>query len=292
MEPRSFKRIASLSPAERIPFVSEGLALLAHNVAELLQEAKFCWPEAPRASTIAGSVAAEEAARALMLVDYLRPPKGVDDARLSEHLGSVIDHVARGVYVESYEGRPVDFAEMRRFLDLVRQPYYLDGPTGYDWIFRNSIEAGREELFYVDAVYSGAGLEWLRPGATVELIKSVRSFARHDPQVRRICTVLLDLHAAGLLQPDALKILRSLWAGAELDDSTGWRVYDALNREFVDRCHAQGLVTNEMHIDRVVDWFLFPLCGVRLRGFSPDERKRHRAALEQQQLDAAGSESL
>lgn len=141
MEPRSFKRIASLSPAERIPFISEGLALLAQNVAELLQEAKFCWPEAPRASAIAGSVAAEEAAKALMLVDYLRPPKGVDDARLSGHLGSVVDHVARGVYVESYEGRPIDFAEMRRFLDLVRQPYYLDGPTGYDWIFRNSIEA-------------------------------------------------------------------------------------------------------------------------------------------------------
>lgn len=133
MEPRSFKRIASLPPAERIPFISEGLALLAQNVAELLQEAKFCWPEAPRASAIAGSVAAEEAAKALMLVDYLRPPKGVDDARLSEQLGSVIDHVARGVYVESYEGRPVDFPEMRCFLDLVRQPYYLDGPTGYDY---------------------------------------------------------------------------------------------------------------------------------------------------------------
>jgi hypothetical protein len=290
MEPRSFKRIASLSPAERIPFISEGLALLAQNVAELLQEAKFCWPEAPRASAITGSVAAEEAAKALMLVDYLRPPKGVEDARLSEHLGSVVDHVARGVYVESYEGRPMDFAEMRRFLDLVRQPYYLDGPTGYDWLFRNSIEAGREELFYVDAVHSGAGLEWLRPGATVELIKSVPSFAGHDPDVRRICTVLLDLHEAGLLQPEALKILRSLWAGVELDDSTGWQVYDALNREWVERSMVAGLVTGEEHLARIVEWLLFPLCGVRLRGFSHEERKRHRADLEQRQMNAASSE--
>jgi hypothetical protein len=289
MEPRSFKRIASLSPAERVPFISEGLALLAQNVAELLQEAKFCWPEAPRASAIAGSVAAEEAAKALMLVDYLRPPKGVDDARLSDHLGSVVDHVARGVYVESYEGRPIDFAEMRRFLDLVRQPYYLDGPTGYDWIFRNSIEAGREELFYVDAVHSDGRLEWLRPGATDELIKSVPSFARHDPQVRRICTLLLDLHSAGLLQPEALEILRSLWASVEIDDSTGWRVYDSLNREFVERSHAHGLVKDERNVERIVDWLLFPLCGVRLRGFSPDERKRHRAELEQRQINAAGS---
>ena len=290
MEPRSFKRIASLSPAERIPFISEGLALLAQNVAELLQEATFCWPEAPRASAITGSVAAEEAAKALMLVDYLRPPKGVDDGRLSEHLGSVVDHVARGVYVESYEGRPMDFAEMRRFLDLERQPYYLDGPTGYDWIFRNSIEAGREELFYVDAVHSGAGLEWLRPGATVELIKSVPSFARHDPDVRRICTVLLDLHEAGLLQPEALKILRSLWAGVELDDSTGWQVYDVLNREWVERSMVAGLVAREEHLARIVDWLLFPLCGVRLRGFSSEERKRHRADLEQRQMNAASSE--
>lgn len=227
-----------------------------------------------------------------MLVDYLRPPKGVDDKRLSDHLASVVNHMARGVYVESYEGRPIDFAEMRRFLDLARQPYYLDGPTGYDWIFRNSIEAGREELFYVDAVQSGAVLEWLRPGATVELIKSVPSFAGHDPQVRRICTLLLDLHAAGLLRAEALTILRSLWEKVELDDSTGWRRYDELNRDFVELSHAHGLVTNEQHLDRVVDRLLFPLCGVRLRGFTQPEAKRHRVELEQRQLDAAGSESL
>ena len=292
MEPRSFKRIASLPLAERSSFISEGLTLLAENVGGLLREARFCWPEAPRASAIAGSVAAEEAAKAIMLVDYLRPPKGVDDARLSDHLASVVDHGARGVYVEAYEGRPVDFAEMRRFLDLVRQPYYLDGPTGYDWIFRNSIEAGREELFYVDAVHSGAGLEWLRPGTTAELIGSVPGFARHDPQVPRVCSLLLDLHSSGLLQPEALAILRSLWATVELDDATGWKRYDELNKAFVERCHRQGLVTNEQHLDRVVDWLLFPLCGVPLRGFTHDERKRHRAALEQRQVDAAGSESL
>ncbi len=290
MEPRSFKRIASLPLAERIPFISDGLILLAENVGGLLREAKSCWPEAPRASAIAGSVAAEEAAKAIMLVDYLRPQEGVDNARLSDHLGSVVDHVARGAYVESYEGRPLDFAEMRRYVDLTRMPYYLDGPTGYDWIFRNSIEARREELFYVDAVHSGAGLEWLGPGATVELIKSVPSFARHDPDVRRICTLLLDLHSAGLLQPEPLKILRALWAGVELDDSTGWRVYDALNREFVERSHAKGLVTDERYLDRIVDWLLFPLCSVHLRAFTTDARKRHRAELEQQQMDAASSD--
>lgn len=290
MEPRSFKRIASLPLAERISFISEGLGLLAENVGGLLREARFCWPEAPRASAIAGSVAAEEAAKAIMLIDYLRPPKGVDDARLSDHLGSVVDHMARGAYVEAYEGRPIDFAEMRRYVDLVRMPYYLDGPTGYDWIFRNSIEAGREELFYVDAVHSGAGLEWLRPGATVELIKSVPGFARHDPHVPRICTLLLDLHAAGLLQAEALGILRALWAPVELDDTTGWRDYDALNREFVERSQARGLVSDEHPLGRIVDRLLFPLCGVKLRGFTADERKRHRTELEQRQTNAANSE--
>jgi hypothetical protein len=44
MEPRGFKRIASIPLAECISFISEGLTLLAENIGGLLQEAKFCWP--------------------------------------------------------------------------------------------------------------------------------------------------------------------------------------------------------------------------------------------------------
>lgn len=50
-------------------------------------------------------------------------------------------------------------------------------------------------------------------------------------------------------------------------------MYDALNREFVERSHATGLVKEERNLERIVDWLLFPLCGVCPRGFSPDERK-------------------
>ena len=48
-------------------------------------------------------------------------------------------------------------------MDVLRTSHYLDGPNDIDWIFRNEIEARREELLYVDYVSSDNGDRWQSP---------------------------------------------------------------------------------------------------------------------------------
>jgi hypothetical protein len=119
------------------------------------------------------------------------------------------------------------------------------------------------------------------------LLRSVPAFAGREPNVRRICTLLLDLHTSGLLQPEALRILGSLWAAEDLDEATRWERYDALNWEFVERCSAEGLITDETHLGRIADRLLFPLCGVDLRRYSPKDAKRYREDLDERRRSAA-----
>jgi hypothetical protein len=56
-------------------------------------------------------------------------------AAVAEGLGLVAEHVAA----------PANFAEQVSFANRLRRSHYLDGPNDVDWIFRNGIEAEREE---------------------------------------------------------------------------------------------------------------------------------------------------
>jgi hypothetical protein len=47
-------------------------------------------------------------------------------------------------------GRPADVAKVRGYADSLRRTLYLDGPNEVDRIFRNVVEAEREESLYAD----------------------------------------------------------------------------------------------------------------------------------------------
>ena len=81
----------------------------------------------------------------------MRCPKNKGEEK-TRTLGYFYDHIAKGIYAEVCNWRPMDFAEVRSNVDDERLERYLDGPNGVDWIFPNSITQQRENRLYVGYV--------------------------------------------------------------------------------------------------------------------------------------------
>ena len=81
----------------------------------------------------------------------MRCPKNKGEEK-TRTLGFFYDHIAKGIYAEVCNWRPMDFAEVRSNVDDERLERYLDGSNGVDWIFPNSITQQRENRLYVGYV--------------------------------------------------------------------------------------------------------------------------------------------
>ena len=144
--PRRMSRLEQMTESSKREAMSYGLAKIAENVRSLLTEVDRIGNTAARASTILTHIAAEEAGKGFIMVDYMRPYSDMSGEMRSRHLKNVYFHLARGIYVKYYESRPDTFREVQSIVDSYRVSHYLDGPNDVDWIFRNEIENERERV--------------------------------------------------------------------------------------------------------------------------------------------------
>jgi hypothetical protein len=145
MKARAIGHLMQLSTKSRREAISEGLGLLAENVATLGADIDLlCEEGRGRSLWILARQAEEEAAKALILLDLaLVDPQDREGAgRVMKHF---YDHLARCIYAEVTQMAPADFAEVRRMVDSMRPSLYLHGPEGIEWIFRNRLLVAREE---------------------------------------------------------------------------------------------------------------------------------------------------
>ena len=149
--------------------LSEGMPLIVENAARLDDTAHRLHRDGEfRASEIMRGFAEEEAAKFLILIDYVRCPRN------SEHRTQVLKrfygHVAKRIHAMacSYP-RIASFGELSELVESECRPWYLDGPNGVDWIFPNSIAAEREQGLYVDYVRDitdpAGAYRWTTPDA-------------------------------------------------------------------------------------------------------------------------------
>lgn len=275
MKVRQLKQLAQLSLGDRLEAVSEGLQILADNVEAHLEEREAVWDVAPRASVLLKTLAEEEAGKALLLVDYLRPPEGTPGDQVAAHLARAYSHLARGLYAEYYHTRPATFGEVARFVERERESLYLDGPEGFEWIFRNSIMQRREEAMYVDWVEVEGERSWQSPDAIIELTRPFR------PLQPPSCQVLLGMRDGGLLRSTALRRLRDVWAELLLDQDTHWTDCLDANVRFLDRVEGDGVNVPEGVRALVVRNLLFPLTSL-----DTSKKKVDRRDLEEQRDEA------
>ena len=100
MKARALIEIMAMPKADRWPVLAEGLALLGEHVEVLRAETQsLIDAEHVRSAAIIDAVAAEEAAKILMILDLAR--LGLRDQLAWKRLiASFSQHVPRGIYVE------------------------------------------------------------------------------------------------------------------------------------------------------------------------------------------------
>lgn len=227
MEPRRAKDLAQLSDQDFFAAVSDGLALVHENAVRLWQSAKLLAEQHHfRGAEIIKGIAEEEAAKYLLLLDAVRCPRKPDSERFARQLGKFNRHLARGLYAEICDWRPVDLREVRAGIERECQAYYLDGPNDVDWIFRNDIERKREEALYVDYVQYDHGHEWVSPEKMERLNASMSMFFREPTAVRLIST----LHAADFASPESLAVIAQIWRSEEFGDDARHDRFAAFTR--------------------------------------------------------------
>jgi len=163
MRPRAFTKLASYREPKLLVALAEGMSLIAEHVVALDTTAgQQTGPHAARATSAIRAISDEEAGKYLVLLDVARCARE-KAAKKADQLRRCRDDVVKGIYARMADMRPATYEELIGYVELLRPNHCLDGPSGMDWIFRNEIEAEREDHLYVDFVETDDGDGWLSP---------------------------------------------------------------------------------------------------------------------------------
>lgn len=270
MRPRAAPRLASLRVPELLEALGEGMALVAEHVAALERVAERQeGPETPRAIEAIRVISDEEAGKFLILLDAARAAYA--DARVKEdQLRRTGHHIAKGIYARTADIRPATFGELVNFANRLRRSHYLDGPNDVDWIFRNEIEADREERLYVDYLETDEGDMWLSPQRFDSL------GARYPSGAVELVSSLVR---AGFCNSRALAIVGEVWRGFSPVAETHW-----VENQRLSRATLEGLPEDVVNpaltdddVTRILTTWTFPLYKADLTRSKEDlDRLRER----------------
>ncbi|MHA7284571.1 AbiV family abortive infection protein [Arthrobacter sp. TMS2-4] len=214
---------------QRFKVLAEGLELLADNLATLgVDAATLNDSRRDRGGAVLRIFAEEEAAKVIILLDLARAGWH-DNSVVKACTSRFYDHLARGLYVRAYDGSPADLAEVRRYIDFLRQKFYLDGPMDVDWIFANEVTTAREERLYVDYKEEEGGIfRWSGPAERSAMHDAPFS---HPTPAANIVELVAAMHHIGLLTEDGLSLIRDTWDSVVIDDGMRWNEVEDLNRQ-------------------------------------------------------------
>jgi AbiV family abortive infection protein len=274
MEVRAIKDLSQLSDRDFFIEISNGLQLVSKNV-DRLYEGTTLLAELKRyhAGRVLAKIAEEEAAKFLILIDAVRCPKQ-PSKRLAVQLQRFNLHLAKGLYAKASMYRPTRLGQLQEYVDLDRKEFYLDGPNGVDWIFRNEVIDGRESTFYVDYVRHDDGHRWADPTEFEDLL-----FGAPEPALVR---TMRSLQGAGISTPEALATVAELWRATPIGPETHCTEIFALNRLTLQWMESRGQLqeqTQELYQWIASEW-QFPMYGLDLSMIEVDletlrERQRN-----------------
>lgn len=232
---------------------------------------------ARRGYLILRGFAEEEAAKALILLDAARCPITAREER-ARQLGKALQHLSRLIYSEICSYRPKDFAELRDGVERLREEYFLDGPAGFDWIYRNRLLQDREGTLYVDYVELEDGCRWDAPNERVVELLTV------GPAIRPASLAMIcSLSRVGALTPAGVEIVANVWRPCVPSSDTQWATFRALGKKTLETLGQAGLGEDAEGNDIVAvrDNWPFPIWSLEtsLREVRFEDIQTARAAL-------------
>jgi hypothetical protein len=275
---RAIKELAKLDDHQFFDEIATGLQLVADVVKKIddaathLSDDSFTsilTPEINYPAPILSVVGAEEAAKTLILIDSVRCPISKSKER-TRTLGYFYDHLAKSIYAEACDWHPANFAELSRLIELDRQMYYLDGPTGADWIFFNQNLQRREDALYVGYIRDEtaasddeSSCSWTNPLRAPAQLHSTKN-------VFGLCSALRQI---GLFTSEALKVVAEVWRSIEMRPETSHSEVTKWNTETLEKLQTRGFLpaTSSAACDIVIEHWFAPLWSIEVG--TPPRRK-------------------
>ena len=241
--------------------LSEGIPLIVENAVNLDETARRLYLDKEyRASEIMRGIAMEEAAKVLVLIDYVRCPRNSMGRR--QVLSRFKDHVAKRIHAMACRYPNIaSFGELSKLVENECRPWYLDGPNGVDWIFPNAISEKRDHDLYVDYVLditNPAGVSYWNVPATP--IPIFRQYAASD------CVRLAkNLSEAGVSTVKGLSEIADVWRGFTPVPETDREELRTLIVETLDRLERCYGAVEEVAAKFIVSHWPFPMWPLTIK---------------------------
>ena len=271
----AIKDLSKLSDDRLFEEISKGISLIIKNAESwddiarnLVKEGKY------HGVKLCRCLVEEESAKILILIDAVRCPRECQFSTLE----FFYDHLAKGIYAKACEWRTPNFEMMSKYIERERHSWYLDGPKDVDWIFRNSIQATREQAMYVDYVQDITEEDgehfWISPSS------SYQETLYYTPISLDVARAIVWMKAT---TPKGLSITAETWRSFEPKPETTIQELNWFKNKMIKRLKEERLCLDledrEIH-ESIFNW-PFPLWSFDLKSKKTDikelrnERKKY-----------------
>ena len=261
MRIRAITDLCKLPQRDRLNVISEGLLHIIENSEAIESSASIlAQHDSKRGYMVLHALAQEEAAKFLILLDAVRCPNKQSD-KFSNQLKRFNDHLAKGIYIEYYATRPATFSQVKNWIVEECDEYYLDGPIGVEWIFRNDILQHREESIYVDYVEMDNKHIWLSPKQLENDRYNLAQVQTHTLELVRC------MSEAGFCKAESLEVISNVWNSLKLVKDTHWQDILKFNEDTISKLKEKKILEDQSVkiYQYIVQNWLFPLYSVDLK---------------------------
>jgi hypothetical protein len=225
-------KLCQLKQSDRLVLLSEGFPIIAESANSFLAAADALKAHA-RERDVLVAYAAEEAAKALILMDIVRCPKKIAPALIGKMTKWFYSHLVRLIYVDAYHWRPADTSQLQDYANSLRKTHHVDGEYG-EYIFPNWPLYMRESRLYADLEAGEDGeLGWSAPKGSDDPI-----LFNMTPTV---CEVAQALSKVGAFSRKGVEIVANVWSTTEFKATEGYVEARALINETLDALIEAGL---------------------------------------------------
>lgn len=224
--------LVNLPMAKRLDHIAAGLPVLLSS-AETLYAAREAVGATGRIGQILRGHAREEAAKIIILLDYVRCPPGLSECA-QRQLGVFYDHGSRLIYAQACGWKPVDIDMLRGYVDDRRVSHYVEGDYG-EYILPNWELYMREARLYADLTRTDSGeLTWNDPDAWADEL----DIFGYAPTV---LSVARSLSRAGAFTRNGLQIVHDVWKATAFRSTEDHSRSTSLIQETLKRLIEKGL---------------------------------------------------